>query len=77
MDNPPSIKLGSRVLISDTTTQAQRTYQIVPASQASADKGYINISTPIAQALLGKRHGELVTVFTPGGKREFRIVDYF
>jgi len=71
------IALGSRVDILDTRTSQQRTYRIVPMAEADPTAGRIGLSTPIAQALLGRTSGQEVSVRTPGGLRTLRILDYF
>ena len=48
---------------------------IVEPVNADPTKGYISSESPIGQALLGKKAGEKITVHTPGGAREFSIVN--
>ena len=49
-------------------------YQIVGEVEADADHGLISILSPIARALLGKETGEVLEVYTPGGKTAYEIV---
>ena len=49
-------------------------YQLVMPEDADAAKGLISTSSPLGRAFLGKEPGDMVTVATPGGKREFEIV---
>ncbi|MBM3347772.1 MAG: transcription elongation factor GreA [Betaproteobacteria bacterium] len=51
------------------------TYQIVGDDEADIKKGKISISSPIARALIGKYAGDAVQVQTPGGIREYEILD--
>ena len=51
------------------------TYQIVGDDEADIKKGKISISSPIARALIGKNSGDAVQVQTPGGVREYEILD--
>ena len=51
------------------------TYQIVGDDEADIKKGKISISSPIARALIGKYAGDTVQVQTPGGVREYEILD--
>ena len=51
------------------------TYQIVGDDEADIKKGKISISSPIARALIGKYAGDTVDVQTPGGIRQYEILD--
>lgn len=51
------------------------TYQIVGDDEADIKKSKISISSPIARALIGKYAGDVVQVQTPGGVREYEILD--
>ncbi|MEJ2322106.1 MAG: GreA/GreB family elongation factor, partial [Gammaproteobacteria bacterium] len=37
--------------------------------------GLISVNSPIARGLIGKEEGDVAVVDTPGGKREFEIVE--
>ncbi|MCB0327869.1 MAG: GreA/GreB family elongation factor, partial [Bdellovibrionales bacterium] len=43
--------------------------------ESDIDQGYLSIASPIARALIGKEEGEVVTVQTPGGPKEFEILE--
>ena len=47
---------------------------IVGDAEADAGKGRISISSPIARAMIGKEEGDSVTVQTPGGTKNYEIV---
>ena len=49
------------------------TYTIVNPHEANLREGKISIKSPIAQALLGKKVGDEVTVKVPAGLMKFRI----
>jgi transcription elongation factor GreA len=51
------------------------TYQIVGDDEADIKRGKISISSPIARALIGKYAGDVVDVQTPGGIRQYEILD--
>ena len=50
-------------------------YQIVGEDDADLKLGLINISSPIARALIGKEAGDTAVVQAPGGTRSYEIVD--
>ena len=68
-----SIQLLSRVEMTNLTNQARMTYTIVNPHEANLREGKISIKSPIAQALLGKKVGDEVTVKVPAGLMKFRI----
>jgi transcription elongation factor GreA len=49
-------------------------YQIVGEDEADLKQGLINISSPIARALIGKEEGDTAEVQAPGGLRRYEIV---
>jgi transcription elongation factor GreA len=51
------------------------TYQIVGEDEADIKAGRISISSPIARALIGKEAGDEVDVQTPGGVKQYEILD--
>ena len=55
--------------------ETEHRFQIVGDDEADLTLGMISISSPIARALIGKREGDTATVDTPGGLREFEILE--
>ena len=51
------------------------TYQIVGDDEADIKQGRISINSPIARALIGKESGDIVDAQTPGGIKQFEILD--
>jgi transcription elongation factor GreA len=51
------------------------TYQIVGDDEADIKQGRISINSPIARALIGKESGDVVDVQTPGGLKQYEILD--
>ncbi|MEZ4467765.1 MAG: transcription elongation factor GreB [bacterium] len=54
---------------------AVRWYRIVGADETDAKQGWISFKSPVGRALLGKRRDETVHVPTPGGDREYTLLD--
>jgi len=69
------VVFGATVDLADAETGEELTYQIVGEDEADIKKGMISITSPIARALIGKREGDVATVQTPGGVREFDICE--
>ena len=69
------VVFGATVSISDNATGTEQTVQIVGEVEADTKVGKISVTSPLARALVGKSVGDLVKAQTPGGTREFEIVD--
>ena len=67
------VKFGARVTVVDEETEEQKTYRIVGAYEADMKVNSISISSPLAKALIGKKVGDIATVQSPGGVREFEV----
>ena len=73
----PSDKVifGTTVLIEDFSDSSQLTYKIVGADEADIKKGKISVISPVAKSLIGKFEGDTVKVETPGGTKEYEIIN--
>ena len=74
LDAGGRVVFGSTVELQDDETGTKVTYQIVGEDEADLKKGLINISSPIARALIGKEEGDTAVVQAPGGERHYEIV---
>ncbi len=75
LDDDDRVVFGSTVELMDTASQQTVTYQIVGEDEADLKLAKISYSSPIAKALIGKSSGDVAEVRTPGGVKEFEIVD--
>ncbi len=69
-----TVKFGATVTVVDEDTDEEKTWQIVGQHEASIEKGLLNMSSPIARALIGKEEGDSVEVRTPGGEKSYEIL---
>ena len=67
--------LGSTVTIKDIENDEIKKYQIVGDAEADIENNTISFTTPMARALLKKELGEFIEVHTPGGDKEFEIIN--
>jgi transcription elongation factor GreA len=67
---------GSTLHVVESTGE-KLTFQLVMPEDADATKGLISTTSPIGRAFLNKKPGDEVKVVTPGGTREFEIVQLF
>ena len=78
--DPSAVDAGGRVVfgatveLEDESTGDGVTYQIVGEDEADLKLGLINISSPIARALIGKEEGDVAEVQAPGGVKRYEIV---
>ena len=78
--DPQTLNAGGRVVFGATVELEEEssgdgvTYQIVGEDEADLKLGLINISSPIARALIGKEEGDVAEVQAPGGVKRFEIV---
>jgi len=69
------VVFGSTVTIEDVNTVEVTRYQLVGPFEADMSRNQISVTSPIGKALIRKELGDEVRVNTPGGIREFEIVD--
>ena len=68
-----SVQLLSKVAITNLANNNKMTYTIASPHEADLREGKISIKSPIAQALLNKRVGDIVEVRVPAGMLKLRI----
>ncbi len=68
-----TVGLLSKVEMTNLVTQAKMTYTIVSPHEADLRTAKMSIMSPIAQALLGKKVGDVVSVRVPAGTIQLRI----
>ena len=66
---------GATVDLEDQESGDPVTYQIVGEDEADIKIGKISVNSPIARALIGKHAGDVAQVQTPGGLREYEVLD--
>ena len=69
------VVFGATVVVLETATDEEHTYQIVGEDEADIREGLISISSPIARGLIGKSEGDVAVVQAPGGEREFEVIE--
>ncbi|WP_243021286.1 transcription elongation factor GreA [Simplicispira sedimenti] len=74
VDAAGRVVFGATVELEDEDSGDTVTYQIVGEDEADLKQGLINISSPIARALIGKEEGDTAEVQAPGGVRRYEIV---
>ncbi len=69
------VGLGSRVIVKDTATGSEESYQLVFGDAIEFEEGQVTMSSAIGKALVGKAVGELVMLRLPNATRKLEIID--
>ena len=75
IENDGKVIFGSTVRVKDLETNKNISYKLVGQDEANIKKDLVFFKSPIGKAFIGKDKGELVTVTTPSGERNFEILD--
>jgi transcription elongation factor GreA len=68
---------GCFVTIADINSDSgeEIKYQLVGPFESDINENKISVTSPIGKALIGKKIDSEITVTTPGGTRQFQIID--
>lgn len=69
------VGLLRKVVFTNLRTDKQMAYTIVNPHEADMKENKISIKSPIAEALMGKKVGDIVEVHVPAGVQRLRIDD--
>lgn len=69
------VAFGATVTIENLDTEETFRYQIVGPDEADIRENRISFQSPVAQALIGKREGDVVKVSVPKGQMEVEITE--
>ena len=75
IDGDGRVVFAATVTLEDLESGDKVTYKIVGDDEADIKLKKVSISSPIARALIGKYAGDTVEVHTPGGTREYEILE--
>lgn len=66
---------GTVVTLLDLDNDEEVRYQLLGPEESDVKNGIISVMSPLGRAIVGKSVGDDVLAITPGGKREFEVVD--
>ncbi len=69
------VVFGVTVVLEDLDTEEEVTYKIVGQDESNINEGLLAYNTPIARALIGNEEGDTVEIETPGGSKNYEIVE--
>ena len=68
------VVFGATVTIADEGSGDETTYQIVGEDEADLKLGKISVLSPISRALIGKDTGDVASVNSPSGVKDYEII---
>ena len=69
------VVFGRTVVLYDVETDREVTYQLIGPYESEPEKGRISVTSPLGQSLIGKETGDEVKAKTPGGIKEYEILE--
>jgi len=69
------VDLGSQVTVLEEGRETPEVFRIVGPAEADPLNGKVSHQSPLGQALLGRRAGDVVTVDAPAGPITFRVLE--
>lgn len=69
------VVFGATVVLLDQESDKELTYRIVGELEADIKKRWISVKSPVARGLIGKSVGDLATIQSPGGAREYEVME--
>ncbi len=70
------VSYGSKVVLLDLDTDKEVIYKLVSIEESNVKKGLISTASPIGKSLMGREEGDEVQIRTPGGVRNYEIVQF-
>ena len=68
------VVFGATVTIAEENSGDETTYQIVGEDEADLKLGKISVLSPISRALIGKDTGDVASVNSPSGVKDYEII---
>ena len=75
IENNGKVIFGSTVKVLELETEKEISYRLVGQDEANIKKNLIFFKSPIGKGLIGKNKGELVSISTPSGEKNFEILE--
>ena len=73
--NKDEVSFGATVKVKDLDFDDEEEFTLVGAGEDDPDSGRIQVTSPLAQGLIGSKVGQKVEVEVPAGKLKFEILE--
>jgi transcription elongation factor GreA len=70
----PKVSVGNRIVLRDEASGEELSYTIVSPREVDPTQGKISSNSPIGQAVIGCRQGDIVEITAPVGKLRYQLV---
>ncbi len=74
IENEGKVIFGSSVFLKNLESSQELNYKIVGKDEADIKNNLIYFKSPVGKGLIGKNVGELVTINTPSGEKNYEIL---
>ncbi len=74
VEDTDTVQIGHKVTVQEVGFDEPESYVIVGSAETNPSEGRISHKSPLGSALLGRKVGDVVSVDTPGGTIEFKIL---
>jgi transcription elongation factor GreA len=68
-------RFGCRVMLENIDTGDEVAYQLVGPEESDINEGRISVTSPLGQAMLGKKVGDEISIMAPGGRRNYELIE--
>ena len=75
LDKSDKVVFGSTVEVLELESNVKKIYKIVGKTESDIKKNLIYFRSPIGKALIGKNKKDFLTVKTPSGEKNFKIIE--
>ncbi len=69
------VVFSSLVVLENIDTGENVEYQLVGPDESNIEQGLISVSSPLGKAIIGKKPGDEINLQTPGGQRNYELVE--
>ena len=69
------VVFGATIIVKDLEFGDDETFTLVGAGEEDYDSGKINVTSPLAQGLMGKKIGDRVEIPVPAGMMRFEVLE--
>lgn len=68
-------RFGCKVMLENIDTGDEVAYQLVGPDESDINEGRISVTSPLGQAILGKKVGDEISIVAPGGRRNYELIE--
>ena len=69
------VSMGIKVKVLDIDMEEEDEYYIVGSEEADPMENKISDESPVGKALIGKKQGDVITVETPAGSSQYKVLE--